>query len=91
MNKFAISTITYTGKDNGQFIWRNENVLGYIFINTGNCVVKLNNFKLNPGGVYKTFETGCQDMTKWQIILETFSPCSITNAELTTLIYERVL
>jgi hypothetical protein len=91
MIKFAISTKLYTGNDNGQFIWRNDNVLGYIFINTGNCVLRLNNYKLNPGGVYKTFETNCQDTTKWQIIWESFNPCSITNAELTTLIYEKVL
>lgn len=91
MIKFAISTKLYTGNDNGQYVWRNENVLGYVFINTGNCILKLNNFELNPGGVLKTFENNCQDTTRWQIIWDSINACTLSNARLTTLIYEKVL
>jgi hypothetical protein len=86
--KFAISTILYTGKDNGQYVWSNDRVLGYCFINTGNCAIQLNKFILQPGGVLKTLETGMVDTTRWQILFDTFSACSTTNAELTALIYE---
>jgi hypothetical protein len=87
--KFAISTILYTAKDNGSYVWSNENVIGYCFINTGNCAIQLNKFTLQPGGVLKTLETGMVDATRWQIILDTFSACAITNAQLTALIYEK--
>lgn len=88
--KFTISTITYGNTSNGQYIFRNERTIGYMFINTGNCILKLNGIKLNPGGVLKTLETGMVDHTRYQIQLDLFNPCSTTNAELTTLIYEKV-
>jgi hypothetical protein len=61
-----------------------------MFINTGNCILTLNQIKLNPGAVLKTLEPGMIDMTRYQILLEVFNTCSNTNAELTTLIYERI-
>jgi hypothetical protein len=88
--QFTISTITYKFPANGQYVFRNERTIGYMFINTGNCILTLNQIKLNPGAVLKTLETGMIDMTRYQILLDVFNTCSGTNAELTTLIYERI-
>ena len=89
--KFAISTIIYGTGSDGQYVWSNERVVGYMFINTGNCVISLNKVKLYPGGVLKTLEPGMVDTTKWQILLDKFDSCATTNAQLTALIYEKVI
>ena len=72
-------------------IFRNENTIGYIFVNTGNTPVQLNNYVLQPQAVYKTFENNLLDKTEWKIqFLKTnavYSSCASVNAELTALIY----
>lgn len=87
MIKFKISTSTYYSKDNGTVVFRDAKTIGYCFINTGNCVVQLNNFPLQPNSVLKTYEPNGIDMTQWRILFQSFSTCSNTSAELTVLIY----
>ena len=87
MIKFKISTSQYYSKDNGTVVYRDAQTIGYCFINTGNCVVQLNNFTLQPNSVFKTFEPNCVDLTQWRILFNPYSPCTTTNAELTVLIY----
>jgi hypothetical protein len=87
MTKFKISTSTYYLKDNGTVVYRDAKTIGYCFINTGNCVVQLNNFVLQPNSVFKTYEPNCVDLTQWRILFNSFSTCSQLNAELTVLIY----
>lgn len=91
MIPFKISTIQYYNKDNGTAVFRDATVLGYIFSNTGNCNVSLNNCVLPPGGVFKTFEIGFIDKTQWKILFisDPTSGCGDTYAELTVLIYSK--
>lgn len=86
-NKFVIDSLTYTANDNGQYVFRNEKTIGYCFINTGNCAISLNNYKLQPNSSFKTFERGMIDITNWQMIFSTFNSCSTSYSELTCLIY----
>lgn len=87
--KFVIDTIVYNSTKNGMHVFRDDRTIGYIFINTGNCPVQLNNYLLQPNTVFKTFEAGCEDMTKWQMIFKTFDSCSTINSSLTCQIYSR--
>jgi len=87
MIKFKISTSTYYQKDSGTVVYRDAKTIGYCFINTGNCVVQLNNFVLQPNSVFKTFEPNCVDLTQWRILFNSFGSCTDTSAELTVLIY----
>lgn len=82
-----LDTITYGANDTGTAVFRDSKTLGYNFINTGNCAVKLNNLILQPNTSYKTFETGCKDNTVYRMVFNTFNSCSIDNAELTVVIY----
>lgn len=89
MIKFKISTSNYYQQDNGKAVYRDANTLGYLFINTGNCNVSVNNILLPPGGVFKTFERGYIDTTQYKILftINDGSACGGDSAELTTLIY----
>lgn len=89
--KYVIDTIVYNATKNGTHVYRDEKTIGYIFINTGNCAVQLNNFLLQPNSTFKTFESGYEDMTRWQMIFKTFDACSTTNSNLTVLIYSKEL
>jgi len=75
-------------------IFRDERTVGYVFINTGNTPIQLNNYLLLPGNSFKTFEAGLRDKTFWKasfLLTNTVYPtCGITNAELTTLIYSAI-
>lgn len=86
-NKFVIDSVTYTANDNGTYVFRNEKTIGYCFINTGNCAISLNNYKLQPNSSFKTFERGMIDATNWQMLFATFNSCSTSYSELTCLIY----
>lgn len=85
--KFVIDSIQYSATESSQLVYRDESTIGYTFINMGNCDVVLNNYVLRPNSTLKTFETGCIDMTKWQMIFNTFDACSTTNSLLVVLIY----
>lgn len=90
MINYDISTIVYVAKDNGQIIFRDENTLGYIITNTGNCPIFVNNFLLRPNSWLKTFEPGYKDLTSYRINMQTTtSQCAEFNAELTILIYSK--
>jgi hypothetical protein len=87
MQKFTISTLTYYGKDNGAYVFRDNKTIGYCFINTGNSVVQLNNFVLQPNSVFKTYEPNCIDNTQWRVLFNPFDQCTTDNSSLTVLIY----
>jgi hypothetical protein len=89
MVKFTIDTVVYGSKDTSTSAFRDSKTLGYIFVNTGNCPVQLNNFLLQPGSVFKTFEPMCKDCTTYRMLFNPFDTCSTDNAELTVLIYNQ--
>jgi hypothetical protein len=88
---FTIDTILVNADSgrNGQVVFRNADTLGYMFINSGNCKLTLNNVSLNPGAVLKTFERGYVDMTSWRCTFDIGSACGTTNGQLTCLIYTK--
>jgi hypothetical protein len=86
---YVIDTIVYNANKNGSHVFRDDKTIGYIFINTGNCAVQLNNFTLQPNSTFKTFESGYEDKTKWQMIFDDFSSCATINSSLTCLIYSK--
>lgn len=89
INKFVIDSLEYTSVHNGEYVYRDENTIGYCFINTGNCTLSINNYVLLPNSTLKTFETGYIDLTRWQMNFNTFDACSTTNSKLIVLIYSQ--
>lgn len=86
---FKLDTVIYSKKDSGTAVFRDSNTIGYIFINTGNCSIWLNNYLLQPNSSLKTFEPMCVDCTTYRMIFNTFNTCSTNNSELTVLIYNK--
>jgi hypothetical protein len=89
MQKFKVDTILYSSKDTGTAVFRDELTIGYIFINTGNCAIYLNNYLLQPNSTFKTFEPDCCDCTLYRMTFNPFNTCSIDNSELTVIIYNK--
>ena len=87
--KFVIDSIQYTGAQNNQDVFRDENTIGYTFINAGNCNVTLNNYTLTPNSTLKTYEFGMVDITSWRVLFNTFDACSTSNSLLVVLIYSK--
>lgn len=87
--KFVIDSIQYSASANNQDVFRDENTIGYTFINAGNCPVTLNNYTLQPNSTLKTYEFGMVDVTPWRVLFNTFDACSITNSLLVVLIYSK--
>ena len=87
MNKFVIDSVEYSSTNTGEYVFRDESTLGYTFINTGNCSVSINNYILLPNSSLKTFEYNMKDITRYQMLFNTFDACSTTNARLVVLIY----
>jgi hypothetical protein len=94
MQKFTIDTLIFGIESNNNSIYRDEKTLGYIFSNTGNCPVQLNNIILNAGDTFKTFEPLCQDMTKYKCLFSkrnlndnAIQDCIDNSAQLTIIIY----
>jgi hypothetical protein len=87
MNKFVIDSVEYSATNTAEYVFRDESTLGYTFINTGNCSVNINNYVLLPNSSLKTFEYNMVDITRYQMIFNTFDACSTTNARLVVLIY----
>jgi hypothetical protein len=89
--KIVIDSILYTNQQNGEYVFRDINTIGYCFINEGNCAVSINNYVLQPNSSFKTFETGYIDETRWQInfniVNPVYSSCAESNARLVVLIY----
>ena len=89
MTRFKIDTVIYSKKDSGTAVFRDGNTLGYIFVNTGNCSVWLNNYLLQPNSSLKTYEPMSCDCTVYRMNFNTFNSCSTDNSELTVLIYNK--
>jgi hypothetical protein len=93
MTSFKLDTIIYSTKDSGKAVFRDDNTLGYMFINTGNSPVLLNNYLLLPNSSLKTFEPTCIDKTVYRIIFNNnnfINPtCSPDMAELTVILYNK--
>lgn len=89
MTVFKLDTIIYSSKDTGTSVFRDDSTLGYIFVNTGNCSIWLNNYLLQPNSSLKTFEPTCKDATVYRMTFNPFNPCSTNNSELTVLIYNK--
>jgi hypothetical protein len=92
--KFIIDSLLYTNAQNGQFVFRDESTIGYCFINEGNSPVSINNYTLNPGSAFKTFEIGYEDQTRWQFNFRPTdygfeSQCQANNSRLIVLIYSK--
>jgi hypothetical protein len=87
MNKFVIDSVEYSSTNTAEYVFRDESTLGYCFINTGNCSVSINNYILLPNSSLKTFEYNMVDITRYQMLFNTFDACSVTNARLVVLIY----
>lgn len=75
-------------------IFRNEVTIGYIFINTGNTVITINNFILYPGTTWKTVEAGFIDKTIYKANFtqtnSLYPTCGTNNSSLTAIIYSKV-
>jgi hypothetical protein len=68
-------------------IFKDENVLGYHIVNTGNCVAYINNFPLWPSGVLDTMLIGYKDKSKYTIRFDTASPI---NPEITVITFNKI-
>jgi hypothetical protein len=91
IRKIKINTQVYGVQDSGNVVFRDSKTVGYIFCNTGNCVIQLNNFPLYPNGVFKTYEVDAIDLTQWRMLFQIQpSDACAPAAELTVLIYSEV-
>lgn len=93
MQKFTLDCILYGISDNNNSIFRNDKTIGYLFENSGNCPLQINNIRLNSGDVLKTFEPLCEDLTRYKVNFITqgqnLQPCVNNNAQLTAIIYSK--
>ena len=67
-------------------IFRDDNVLGYHIVNTGNTLVYINNFPLYPSGVLDTMLVGYKDNSKYTI---RFDSASTINPEVTVITFNK--
>jgi hypothetical protein len=76
-------------------VFRNEDTIGYYFVNTGNTPVEINNLILLPGSTWKTLEPGYTDKTFYKVRFNQsnnlYNTCGTNNSSLTVLIYSKVL
>jgi hypothetical protein len=93
MQKFTLDCIVYGISDNNNSIFRNDKTIGYLFENSGNCPLQINNIRLNSGDVFKTFEPLCEDLTRYKVNFITnnqgLTPCVQNFAQLTAIIYSK--
>ena len=75
-------------------IFRNEDTIGYCFVNSGNTALDINNFVLLPGSVWKTLEPGYIDQTIYRVKFNQQNlfdaTCAQVNSTLTVIIYSKV-
>lgn len=75
-------------------VFRNEDTIGYCFINSGNSAVDINNMVLLPGSVWKTLEPGYTDQTIYRLKFNQSnlfdSACPTAYSTLTCIIYSKV-
>jgi hypothetical protein len=81
--EFTTDTKTYT---QAGAITREPTALGYHFVNTGGCIVFINNLPLYPSGVLDTMYIGCKDKSLYNI---RFDATSLVNPELTVITFNQ--
>lgn len=81
--EFTTDTKTYNKA--GALI-KEPNALGYHFINTGGCIVYINNLPIYPSGVLDTMYSGYSDKSTYNI---RFDATSLINPELTVITYNK--
>lgn len=93
MQKFTLDCILYGINENNNSIFRDEKTIGYLFENSGNCPVQINNIRLNSGDVFKTFEPLCEDLTRYRVVFlnqnQSLTACVNNFAQLTAIIYSK--
>lgn len=93
--KFKLDSVEYGLNPNQSLnVFRNEDTIGYVFINNGNTPVEINSYTLLPNTSWKTFEAGCEDLTIYRLRFiqnnNLYTTCGTTNAKLSVIIYSKV-
>jgi hypothetical protein len=83
--KFAIDVKKYNQPG---AIVTEQTAIGYHFVNTGSCIVFINQFPLYPSGILDTMYIGCKDVSKYTIRFDT-SVTPIPNPELTVITFNQ--
>lgn len=71
-------------------IFRDASTIGYIFANTGNQILYINNLQLLPGSCWKTLENGMIDVSLYRVRFEqnpTYPSCANQYSNLQVIIY----
>lgn len=93
--KIKIDVVIYGIEPNSSVrIFRNEDTVGYCFLNNGNTPITINNFVLLPNTSWKTFEAGIEDQTVYRANFNQsnnlYTSCGTNNSSLTAIIYSKV-
>jgi hypothetical protein len=87
MKQFTEFTTDFKTYSKAGDIFRDDNVLGYHIVNTGNCVAYINNFPLWPSGVLDTMFQGYKDKSKYNIRFDNTTP---VNPEITVITFNSI-
>jgi hypothetical protein len=87
MKQFTEFTTDFKTYSQAGDIFRDENILGYHIVNTGNCVAYINNFPLWPSGVLDTMFQGYKDKSKYTIRFDNSTP---VNPEITVITFNSI-
>lgn len=86
--QFVNFTTDVKAYQNAGDIFRNDDVLGYHIVNTGSCLVFVNNFPLFPSGVLDTMLIGYKDKSKYTIRFDQ-SVQPVPNPEVTVITFSK--
>ena len=87
MTQFTEFTTDFKTYSQAGNIFRDDNILGYHIVNTGNCVAYINNFPLWPSGVLDTMFQGYKDKSKYTIRFDNTTP---VNPEITVITFNSI-
>jgi hypothetical protein len=87
MKQFTEFTTDFKTYSKAGDIFRDDNILGYHIVNTGNCVAYINNFPLWPSGVLDTMFQGYKDKSKYTIRFDNTTP---VNPEITVITFNSI-
>jgi hypothetical protein len=87
MKQFTEFTTDFKTYSKAGDIFRDDNILGYHIVNTGNCVAYINNFPLWPSGVLDTMFQGYVDKSKYTIRFDNTTP---VNPEITVITFNSI-
>jgi len=87
MKQFTQFTTDFKTYSRAGDIFRDDNILGYHIVNTGNCVAYINNFPLWPSGVLDTMFQGYKDKSKYTIRFDNTTP---VNPEITVITFNSI-